>query len=51
LGAEVNLLRRISYFPEASTLTQWLTLVGWLAIGAALVYFSGFRKAVATKSA
>jgi len=45
LGAEVNLLRRISYFPEASTLTQWLTLVGWLAIGAALVYFSGFRKA------
>jgi hypothetical protein len=45
LGAEVNLLRRISFFPEASTLTQWLTLVGWLAIGAALVYFSGFRKA------
>jgi hypothetical protein len=45
LGAEVNLLRRISYFPEASTLTQWLTLVAWLVVGAALVYFSGFRKA------
>jgi len=45
LGAEVNLLRRISYFPEASTLTQWLTLVAWLVVGAALVYFSGLRKA------
>jgi hypothetical protein len=44
LGAEVNLLRRISYFPEANTLTQWLTLVVWLAVGALLVYLSGFRK-------
>jgi hypothetical protein len=44
LGAEVNLLRRISYFPEASTSTQWLTLVGWLVVGVALVSLSGLKK-------
>jgi hypothetical protein len=44
LGAEVNLLRRISYFPEADTTVQWVTLGVWLAIGALLVYLSGIRK-------
>lgn len=37
LGAEVNLLRRISYFPEASTITQWATLGSWLAVGVLLL--------------
>jgi hypothetical protein len=44
LGAEVNLLRRISYFPEASTVTQWSVLGAWLAVGALLVILAGLRK-------
>ena len=44
LGAEVNLLRRISYFPEASTVTQWSVLGAWLAAGALLVVLAGLRK-------
>ena len=44
LGAEVNLLRRISYFPEASTLTQWAVLGTWFAIGVLLVMLASMRK-------
>ena len=44
LGAEVNLLRRISFFPEASTLGQWSVLVAWLVVGALLVFLAGARK-------
>jgi hypothetical protein len=44
LGAEVNLLRRISYFPEASTTTQWLTMLAWLGVGALLVLLSRNKK-------
>ena len=44
LGAEVNLLRRISFFPEADTLMLWVILVAWLALGALLVLLSGLRK-------
>ena len=44
LGAEVNLLRRISFFPEASTLTQWAVLGTWLAIGVLLVMLASMRK-------
>ncbi len=44
LGAEVNLLRRISYFPQADTTMQWVTLSAWLVVGIALVVLSGLRK-------
>lgn len=44
LGAEVNLLRRISYFPEASTVTQWAVLGTWLAVGVLLVMIASMRK-------
>lgn len=44
LGAEVNLLRRISYFPEASTVTQWAVMGAWLAVGVLLVVLAGMRK-------
>ena len=44
LGAEVNLLRRISYFPEASTVTQWATLGAWLAVGVLLLVIAPNRK-------
>jgi hypothetical protein len=37
LGAEVNLLRRISFFNFADTSDQWATLLVWLFIGAALL--------------
>jgi hypothetical protein len=37
LGAEVNLLRRISFFNFADTSAQWATLLVWLFIGAALL--------------
>jgi len=46
LGAEVNLLRRISYFPEASTTTQWVTMLAWLGLGALLVLISRDKKRV-----
>jgi hypothetical protein len=44
LGAEVNLLRRISYFPEASMVTQWATLGAWLAVGVLLLVIAPARK-------
>jgi hypothetical protein len=44
LGAEVNLLRRVSYFPEASTITQWATLAAWLAVGVLLLLVASQRK-------
>ena len=44
LGAEVHLLRSVSYFPEASTVTQWATLGGWLALGALLLVIAPVRK-------
>jgi len=44
LGAEVNLLRRVSYFPEASTISQWATLVAWLAVGVLLLVLAPERK-------
>ena len=47
LGAEVNLLRRISFFPQADTLTLWITLGAWLALGVLLVTLSSLKKAKA----
>jgi hypothetical protein len=44
LGAEIHLLRSVSYFPEASTLTQWATLGGWLALGVLLLVIAPERK-------
>jgi len=44
LGAEIHLLRSISYFPEASTVTQWATLGGWLALGVLLLVIAPERK-------
>jgi len=44
LGAEVSLLRRISFFPEAGTLTLWVTLLTWFALGALLVVLSSLKK-------
>lgn len=44
LGAEVHLLRSISYFPEASTLTQWATLGSWFAVGVLLLAIAPERK-------
>lgn len=42
-GATGTLLKSISYFPEASTAPQWLTLLGWLVLGAGLGLFGRFR--------
>lgn len=44
LGAEIQLLRNISYFPEVSTVTQWATLGGWLALGVLLLVIAPERK-------
>jgi len=38
------LLRRISYFPEASTVTQWAVMGTWLAVGVLLVMLASMRK-------
>ena len=37
LGAEVNLLRRISFFNFADTSAQWGTLIAWLIIGTGML--------------
>ncbi|MFZ4079182.1 MAG: hypothetical protein ACOYKK_07070 [Microbacteriaceae bacterium] len=37
LGSEVSLLRRISFFPDASQTTQWITLLAWTIVGAILL--------------
>jgi len=44
LGAEIHLLRSVSYFPEASTVAQWATLGGWLALGVLLLVIAPERK-------
>ena len=44
LGAEIHLLRSVSYFPEASTVTQWATLGGWFALGVLLLVIAPERK-------
>jgi hypothetical protein len=44
LGAEIHLLRSISYFPKASTVTQWATLGGWFALGVLLLVIAPERK-------
>ena len=35
-GAALNLLRNVSYFPQAPSMTGWLVLLAWLALGIAL---------------
>lgn len=37
LGSEISLLRRISFFPDAPQFIQWITLVGWTALGIILM--------------
>jgi hypothetical protein len=37
LGSEISLLRGISFFPDAPQFTQWITLVGWTALGIILM--------------
>ena len=37
LGSEISLLRRISFFPDASQLTQWITLLTWTVVGIVLL--------------
>ncbi len=43
LGAELNLLKRISFFPNADTFQQWFTLLTWMAFGL-LAMGSGYFK-------
>lgn len=42
-GAGADLLRNVSYFPEAGTAAGWLILAGWAAIGLHLVLLSTLR--------
>lgn len=46
-GASARLLRSISYFPDANTAPQWITLLVWCAVGLALA-FAGY--AIAKKN-
>ncbi|MFC4224918.1 ABC transporter permease [Lysinibacter cavernae] len=43
-GASSTLLRTLSYFPEASTATQWITLACWAVGGTLLVIIGSKRK-------
>lgn len=46
-GATGTLLRDLSYFPNAATTTQWLTLAGWAAAGLLLAVLGRHRDEVA----
>lgn len=43
-GASASLLRSVSYFPEAPTASQWLTLLAWTAIGVLLALVGHSRQ-------
>lgn len=42
-GAAANLLRSLSYFPDAATATQWITLLCWTAGGVVLTLVGHHR--------
>jgi hypothetical protein len=42
-GAASNLLRSLSYFPDAATAMQWTILVCWLAGGVILTLIGHYR--------
>lgn len=42
-GAAGTLLRDLSYFPDAAITTQWWVLIGWFALGIALILIGHFR--------
>ena len=42
-GAALNLLRNVSYFPQASSAMSWLVLLAWLALGIALNWVARLR--------
>jgi len=44
-GAAATLLRDLSYFPDATTLTSWLALGGWTLLGLLLSTAGHFRSA------
>lgn len=41
-GASGTLLRDLSYFPDAPMATQWWVLIGWFALGIALILVGHF---------
>lgn len=43
-GAAGTLIRTLSYFPDAATGTQWLTLAIWAGAGLLLIALSGIRR-------
>ncbi|WP_216896755.1 hypothetical protein [Nocardia alni] len=42
-GAGNNLIRTLSYFPDADATQQWLTLVGWVALGVIMALIGHYR--------
>jgi hypothetical protein len=42
-GASASLLRSLSYFPDAATAAQWLTLAAWTLAGVLLALVGHFR--------
>ena len=42
-GAALDLLRNVSYFPQAPSMTGWLVLLAWLALGIALNWVARLR--------
>lgn len=45
-GAAATLLRSVTYFPEASTLSGWLILASWIVLGLGLTAAGHHRKAL-----
>ena len=43
-GASATLLRSVAYFPDASTVAQWLTLAAWAVAGVLLALVGHYRQ-------
>ena len=43
-GAALDLLRNVFYFPQAPSMTGWLVLLAWLALGIALNWVARLRR-------
>lgn len=50
-GAANWLIRTLSYFPDASTATQWWVLAGWAAFGVVLIVIGHYRSRTAVQIA
>lgn len=50
-GASSQLIRDLGYFPDANMIAPWLTLVGWVLLGVAMIGLGQFRSQIPLRAA